>query len=122
MPRRIDETKRSRIIGMLESGRTKTEVSRYFSIRWQTVHKISEKWRLLQTVKDLPRSGRPQKLSPRSKKNRLRELKCMPATPSAPNWDVSPETIRRILKTYGLKPRKPYRGLVLTQTDTAFVF
>ena len=72
MPRRIDETKRSRIIGMLESGRTKTEVSRYFSIRWQTVHKISGKWRLLQTVKDLPRSGRPQNC-PQGQKDGLRE-------------------------------------------------
>ena len=118
MPLRIDETKGSRIIGMLESGRTKTEVSRYFSIRWQTVHKISEKWRILQTVKDLPRSGRPQKLSPRSKRRIARAHKSnrfMPATSSAPNWNVSLENIRRILKKYGLKPRKPYRGLVLTQ-------
>lgn len=114
--RRFTLETRARIIGMIEAGLSKTEISRKFNCRWQTVHDIHKKWMTHGHVKDLPRSGRPKELCVREERQIAREHKRDPtrtARETARNCNVSDQTVRRVLKRHGLRSYKAFRGPIL---------
>ncbi len=112
--RRIPIEERNQIVGMLQAGLT---ISRRFGARRQTIRKIYEKFCTRGSVKDLPRSGRPPIFTPRQERIVKREFERDPfvaASEVAQNWGVSGHTVRRILRRYGIRSRRPYWGAILS--------
>ncbi len=68
MPRskEIQEQMRNKIVDMYQSGKGYKAIFKALGLQRTTVRAIIHKWRKLGTVVNLPRSGRPTKITPRA--------------------------------------------------------
>lgn len=108
---------RLRIIAMSEAGATLGELSQLFGCARSTVHYTIKRHTNHHTIKDLPRSGRPSKLSPHEKRILHRKARASPkieyselATAATfvnaqgiPSKPPSRSTLYRCLKGLGLQ-------------------
>ncbi len=62
----IQEQMRNKIVDMYQSGKGYKAIFKALGLQWTTVRAIIHKWRKLGTVVNLPRSGRPTKITPKS--------------------------------------------------------
>ena len=69
---RVGEDKRIQIITLRGKGCTLKDIARQTKVKLQTAHKVINKWKLLHTVKDLPKTGRPTKLDDRTRRRLAR--------------------------------------------------
>lgn len=120
---RLTLDQRNRAIGMLQAGRKQDFVAQYFNCSQSTISRLSEKFRATQSVKDLPRPGQPRKTDVRTDRwivtKVLRNRKVTANTIQAElrtrmNVNVSSRLVRNRLKAAGLKSRRPFKGIVLT--------
>ncbi len=84
MPRskEIEEQMRNKIVGMYQSGKGYKAISKALGLQWTTVRAIIHKWRKLGTAVNLPRSGRPTKITPRAQRRLIQEVIKEPRTTS----------------------------------------
>jgi hypothetical protein len=97
-----------------------TAVARTLGCKRLVIHRLRRRFQMTGSTKDRPRSGHPKVTSPADDRFiRLRHLRdrFLPATSSTnvvQGRRVSVQTIRRRLNANGLRPRRPYKGLIWT--------
>lgn len=111
MPRskEIPEDIRRKVVEAHESGKGYKLISKAIGLPKTTIRAILRKWKRFGTVVTLPRSGRPPKISPRARREIIREVmknpcttsKDLQATLASSNICVHQSTIRRILGIHG---------------------
>uniref|UniRef100_A0A672NXR3 Uncharacterized protein n=1 Tax=Sinocyclocheilus grahami TaxID=75366 RepID=A0A672NXR3_SINGR len=76
MPRskEIPEDVKEKIIFYHKSGKGYKAISKIMGVHRSTVRTIISKWKTLGTVMNLPRSGRPTKISPRTQRKIIQEV------------------------------------------------
>ncbi len=82
MPRskEIQEQMRNKIVDMYQSGKGYEGISKALGLQRTMVRAIIHKWRKL--VVNLPRSGRPTKITPRAQRRLIQEVTKEPRTTS----------------------------------------
>uniref|UniRef100_A0AAR2K1L6 Paired domain-containing protein n=1 Tax=Pygocentrus nattereri TaxID=42514 RepID=A0AAR2K1L6_PYGNA len=127
MPRskEIQEQLRKKVIEIYQSGKGYKAISKALGIQRTTVRAIIHKWRRHGTVVNLPRSGRPPKISPRVQRRLIQEVTKDPTTTSkelqasvaSVKVSVHASTIRKRLGKNGLHGRVPRRKPLLSKKN-----
>ncbi len=122
MPRskEMQEQMRNKIVDMYQS------ISKALGLQWTTVRSIIHKWRKLGTVVNLPRSGRPTKITPKAQRWLIQEVIKEPRTTSKElqaslasiKVSVHDSTIRKRLGKNGIHGRVPRQKPLLTKKNT----
>jgi len=114
---------RQRAVGMLKAGMSLTDVALHFNRHNSTIHRLRHRLQATGSVKDRPRSSRPQKTTPRqdrfivtsSRRNRrYLSRKLMRFHRNVTGTRVSDQTIRNRLRSARLKACQPYVGIPMT--------
>ncbi len=122
----IQEKMRNKIIDMYQSGKGYKAISKALELQRTTVRAIIHKWRKLGTVVNLPRSGRPTKITPRVQWRLIQEVIKEPRTTSKElqaslasiKVSVHDSTIRKRLGKNGIHGRVPRQKPLLTKKNT----
>ncbi len=121
----IQEQMRKKVVDMYQSGKGYKAISRALGLQRTTVRAIIHKWRKLVTVVNLPRSGRPTKITPRAQWRLIQEVIKEPRTTSKElqgslasiNVSVHDSTIRKRLGKNGIHGRVPRQNnLIIPKT------
>ena len=78
----IQEQMRNKVIEIYQSGKGYKAISKALGLQQITVRAIIHKWRKHGTVVNLPRSGRPTKMTPRAQRRLIQEVTKDPRTTS----------------------------------------
>ncbi len=111
----IQEQMRKKVIEIYQSGKGYKAISKALGLQQTTVRAIIHKWRKHGTVVNLPRSGRPTKITPRAQRRLIQEVTKDPTTTSkelqaslaSVKVSVHDSTIRKRLGKNGLHGRVP---------------
>ena len=122
MPR-LSDNQRNQAIGMLQAGVSKSDVARRFGCHPSSVSRLVSRFTATNSVKDLPRSGRPRKTTPaddrrmvlKTLRNRRLSARQIAEDLRRRHIIISAASVRRRLRRGGLKSCRPFKGLVLTQ-------
>ncbi len=122
----IQEQMRNKIVDMYQSGEGYKAISKALGLQRTMVRAIIHKWRKLGTVVNLPRSGRPTKITPRAQWRLIQEIIKEPRTTSKElqaslasiKVSVHDSTIRKRLGKNGIHGRVPRQKLLLTKNNT----
>ncbi|XP_041376675.1 uncharacterized protein LOC121389129 [Gigantopelta aegis] len=113
--RRTSVDQKSQIIGMRNAGMTFKAIGRQLGYHYTVISRLVRKHAVTNSVKDLPRSGRPRVTSNREDVALGRLVQRLPfATSTAlkrewlPNRQLSTRTVRNRLKLLGLSSSDPY--------------
>uniref|UniRef100_A0A803JRB0 N-acetylgalactosaminidase, alpha- n=1 Tax=Xenopus tropicalis TaxID=8364 RepID=A0A803JRB0_XENTR len=127
MPRskEIQEQMRSKVIEIYQSGKVYKAISKALGLQQTTVRAIIHKWQNHGTVVNLPRSGRPTKITPRAQRQLIREATKDPRTTSKElqaslasiKVSVHDSTIRKRLGKNGLHGRFPRHKPLLSKQN-----
>ncbi|KAL0164294.1 hypothetical protein M9458_003174, partial [Cirrhinus mrigala] len=127
MPRskEIQEQMRTKVIEIYQSGKGYKAISKALGLQRTTVRAIIHKWQKHGTVVNLPRSGRPTKITPRAQRQLIREATKDPRTTSKElqaslasiKVSVHDSTIRKRLGKNGLHGRFPRRKPLLSKKN-----
>ncbi|KAG5841945.1 hypothetical protein ANANG_G00172420 [Anguilla anguilla] len=127
MPRskEIPEEVKKKVIEIYQSGKGYRAISKVLELHRSTVRAIISKWRTLGTVVNLPRSGRPAKISPRAQRQLIREVtkdpgrtsKELQASLASAKVSVHESTIRKRLLKNGIHGRVARRKPLLTKRN-----
>ena len=118
---RLTAIQRERAIGMLQAGRSLTDVSVTFQVHKSTICRLWRRFRATDTTDDRPRAGRPRVTTPQQDRHiRLTHLRdrfrtathTALETPGTHNNIIcaSNVTVRNRLWDANLRARRPYRG------------
>ncbi|KAK3561686.1 hypothetical protein QTP86_012553 [Hemibagrus guttatus] len=116
---------RKKVIEIYQSGKGYKAISKALGLPRTTVRAIIYKWRKHGTVENLPRSGRPTKITPRVHRQLIQEVTKDPTTTSkelqaslaSVKVSVHDSTIRKRLGKNGLHGRVPRRKLLLSKKN-----
>lgn len=127
MPRskEIQEEMRKKVIEIYQSGKGYKTISKAVGLQQTTVRAIIHKWRKLGTVANLPRSGRPTKITPRVRRKLIQEVtkeprktsKELQASLASVKVSVHDSTIRKTLAKNGIHERVPRRKPLLSKKN-----
>ncbi|XP_046545838.1 uncharacterized protein LOC124255935 [Haliotis rubra] len=114
MPR-LNEGCRNRAIGRLEAGESQSSAARHFNVRQSTIPRLWQRYKLHNSTRDRPRTGRPRVTTP-AQKRFIRVLHLRNRTISAANTAnnvpglrrVSAQIIRNRLRQHGIRPMRPF--------------
>ncbi|KAK3556981.1 hypothetical protein QTP70_022323 [Hemibagrus guttatus] len=130
MPRskEIQKEMRKKVIEIYQSGKGYKAISKALGLPRTTVRAIIYKWRKHGTVENLPKSGRPTKITPRAQQQLIQEVTKDPTTTSkelqaslaSVNVSVHDSTIRKRLGKNGLHGRVPRRKPLLNKKNISF--
>ena len=121
---RLTDVQRGRAIALLMQGQRQQQVANHFGVNVSTIERLVRCLRETGHLADRPRSGRPRVTSRRQDRTiRLAHLRNrhLTATETALNTvgthnrQISPKTVGSRLREIGLRARRPYVGLPLTQ-------
>ena len=109
------EQLREKVIEKYKSGEGYKKMSKALNIPWNSVKSIIKKWKEYGTCVNLPRAGRPHKLSDRARRRLVREatktpmttLKELQASAAEMGETLHTTTVARVLhqsKLYGREP------------------
>ena len=121
---RLTDVQRGRAIALLMQGQRQQQVANHFGVNVSTIERLVRRLRETGHLADRPRSGRPRVTSRRQDRTiRLAHLRNhhLTATETALNTvgthnrQISPKTVGSRLREIGLRARRPYVGLPLTQ-------
>lgn len=119
MPRLMEEH-RNRAIGRLEAGQSQSAVARHFHVSQSTISRLWQRYRVHNSTRDRPRSGRPRVTTPAQDRFirvlHLRNRTCTAAytAHNVPGLRrISAQTIRNRLRQHGIRPRRPHTAPVL---------
>ncbi|MBN3290480.1 TCB1 transposase, partial [Polypterus senegalus] len=116
---------RTEVIEIYQSGKGYKAISKALGLQRTTVRAIIHKWQKHGTVVNLPRSGRPTKITPRAQRRLIREVTKDPRTTSKElqaslasiKVSVHDSTIRKRLGKNGLHGRFPRRKPLLSKKN-----
>ncbi|KAK3538689.1 hypothetical protein QTP86_012999 [Hemibagrus guttatus] len=127
MPRseEIQKQMRKKVIDIHQSGKGYKAISKALGLPRTTVRAIIYKWPKHGTVENLPRSGRPTKITPRARRQLIQEVTKDPTTTSkelqaslaSVKVSVHDSTIRKRLGKNGLHGRVPRRKPLLSKKN-----
>ena len=127
MPRskEIQKQMRKKVIEIYQSGKGYKAISKALGLQRTTVRAIIHKWQKHGTVENLPRSGRPTKITPRAQRRLIQEVTKDPITTSkelqaslaSVKVSVHDSTIRKRLGKNGLHGRVPRRKPLLSKKN-----
>ncbi len=111
----IQEQMRKKVIEIYQSGKGYKAISKALGLQRTTVRAIIHKWWKHGTMVNLPRSGRPTKITPRAQRRLIQEVTKDPTTTSkelqaslaSVKVSVHDSTIRKRLGKNGLHGRVP---------------
>lgn len=111
---------------MYQSGKGYKAISKALGLQQTMVRAIIHKWRKLGTVVNLPRSGRPTKITPRAQRRLIQEVIKEPRTTSKElqaslasiKVSVHDSTIRKRLGKNSIHGRVPRQKPLLTKKNT----
>ncbi|KAF7642649.1 hypothetical protein LDENG_00253840 [Lucifuga dentata] len=117
---------RNEVIDIYQSGKGYKAISKALGLQRTTVRAIIHKWRKHGTVVNLPRSGRPTKITPRAHRRLIQEVtkeprttsKALQASLASVKVSVHDSTIRKRLGKNGIHGRVPRRKPLLTKKNT----
>ena len=121
---RLTDVQRGRAIALLMQGQRQQQVANHFGVNVSIIESLVRRLRETGHLADRPRSGRPRVMSRRQDRTiRLAHLRNrhLTATETALNTvgthnrQISPKTVGSRLREIGLRARRPYVGLPLTQ-------
>ena len=121
---RLTDVQRGRAIALLMQDQRQKQVANHFGVNVSTIERLVRRLRETGHLADRPRSGRPRVTSRRQDRTiRLAHLRNrhLTATETALNTvgthnrQISPKTVGSRLREIGLRARRPYVGLPLTQ-------
>ena len=121
---RLTDVQRGRAITLLMQGQRQQQVANHFGVNVSTIERLVRRLRETGHLTDRPRSGRPRVTSKRQNRTiRLAHLRNrhLTATETALNTvgthnrQIFPKTVGSRLREIGLRARRPYVGLPLTQ-------
>ena len=121
---RLTDVQRGRAIALLMQGQRQQQVANHFGVNVSAIDRLVRRLRETGHLADRPRSGRPRVTSRRQDRTiRLAHLRNrhLTATETALNTvgthnrQISPKTVGSRLREIGLRARRPYVGLPLTQ-------
>ncbi|KAK3509678.1 hypothetical protein QTP70_008427 [Hemibagrus guttatus] len=125
MPRskEIQKQMRKKVIEIYQSGKGYKAISKALGLPRTTVRAIIYKWRKHETVENLPRSGRPTKITTRAQRQLIQEVtkdltttsKELQASLASVKVSVHDATIRKRLGKNGLHGRVPRRKPLLSK-------
>ena len=116
---RLTNIQRERAIGMLNAGMSKAAVARAFHCTRATINSLWNRLQQTRSTADRPRPGIARVTTPADDRRiRLCHLRNRSQTATRTSQEmfrgqISPQTIRNRLHTYGLRARRPYIGPVL---------
>ena len=120
-PPQLSTDVRWKIIGMREAGMSLRQIARRLGHHHSTISRIVSKHQTTNSVKDLPRSGRPPVTSAREDRALGRIVRRNPFMNSTvlkrqwlPNRVLSSRTLRNRLKRAGYRSRRPVKRPLLT--------
>ncbi len=122
----IQEQMRNKIVDMYQSGKGYKAISKALGLQWTMVRATIHKWRKLVTVVNLPRSGRPTKITPRVQRRLIQEdikeprttSKELQASLASIKVSVHVSTIRKRLGKNSIHGRVPRQKPLLTKKNT----
>ncbi len=122
----IQEQMRNRIVDMYQSRKGYKAISKALGLQRTTIRAIIHKWRKFGTVVNLPRSGRPTKITPRAQRRLIQEVIKEPRTTSKElqasldsiKISVHDSTIRKRLGKNDIHGRVPRQKTLLTKKNT----
>ncbi len=117
---------RNKIVDIYQSGKDYKAISKALGLQRTMVRAIIHKWRQLETVVNLPRSGRPTKITPRAQWRLIQEVIKEPRTTSKElqallasiEVSVHDSTIRKRLGKNSIHRRVPRQKPLLTKKNT----
>ena len=121
---RLTDVQRGRAIALLMQGQRQQQVANHFGVNVSTIERLVRRLRETGHLADRPRSGRPRVTLRRQDRTiRLAHLRNrhLTATETALNTvgthnrQISLKTVGSRLREIGLRARRPYVGLPLTQ-------
>ena len=121
---RLTDVQRGRAIALLMQGQRQQQVANHFGVNVSTIERLVRRLRETGHLADRPRSGRPRVTSRRQNRTillahlRNRHLTATETalnTVGTHNRQISPKTVGSRLREIGLRARRPYVGLPLTQ-------
>ena len=115
---RLTDVQRGRAVALLMQGQRQQQVANHFGVNVSTIERLVRRLRETGHLADRLRSGRPRVTSRRQDRTiRLVHLqnRLLTATETALNRQISPTTVGSQLREIGLRARRPYIGLPLTQ-------
>ncbi len=74
LSKEIQEQMRNKIVYMYQSGKDYKAISKALGLQRTTVRAIIHKWRKLVTVLNLPRSGRPNEITPKAQQQLIQDV------------------------------------------------
>lgn len=115
------------IIESHKCGNGYNKISKQFGLQKGTIQKIVKKWKTQKSVANVKRSGRPSKISPRMKRNLLRDVEKNPRLTSkdlqqslsSAGVNVHSSTIRRTMAQNGYHGCKPRRKPLLSKKNVS---
>ncbi|KAK3538185.1 hypothetical protein QTP70_032718 [Hemibagrus guttatus] len=121
----IQKQMREKVIEIYQCGKGYKAISKALGLPRTTVRAIIYKWRKHGTVENLPRSGRPTKITPRAQRQLIQEVTKDPTTTSkelqaslaSVKVSVHDSTIRKRLGKNGLHGRVPRRKPLLSKKN-----
>ncbi len=116
---------RNKTVDMYQSGKGYKAISKALGLQQTTVRAIIHKGRKLGTVVNLPRSGRPTKITPREQRQLIQEVinehrtisKELQASLASIKVSVHDSTIRKRLGKNGIHGRVPRQKTLLTKKN-----
>lgn len=123
--RETSEDIRKKVVTAHQSGESYKTISKRFLLYPSNVRQIIYKWRALSITATLPRSGRPSKLSPRSTRKILNQVKANPHITSrelqtslaASGINVHTSTIRLKMNRIGIHGKVARRKPLLSRKN-----
>ena len=121
---RLTDVQRGRAIALLMQGQWQQQVAHHFGVNVSTIERLIRRLRETGHLADRPLSGRPRVRSRRQDRTillahlRNRHLTTTETalnTVGTHNRQISPKTVGSRLREIGLRARRPYVGLPLTQ-------
>uniref|UniRef100_A0A3Q2CFB6 Tc1-like transposase DDE domain-containing protein n=1 Tax=Cyprinodon variegatus TaxID=28743 RepID=A0A3Q2CFB6_CYPVA len=125
--RETSEDVRKKVVTAHQTGESYKTISKRFQLHPSTVRQIIYKWRALGITTTLPRCGRPSKLSQRSTRKIMMQVKANPritsrelqTSLSASGINVHASTIRRNINRHGIHGRVARRKPLLSRKNKA---
>jgi len=120
----VDDSIKNRVIGAILAGEKIAEAARMFHLPWSTTDDIWKRYQKRGDTKNLPRPGRPPKLSDADTRQIVRLLRKERRMPfkeigNTLNLDASASTIRRAAKAQGYYRRVARKRPYLTKAHKA---
>ena len=121
---RLTQDQHKAAVQMLLRGTSQAVIARNFQVSKSTITLLYQRLRQTGTTNDRPRSGRPRVTKRRQDRymclSHLRyrfrtAVETAQVTPGTHNNRISTDTVRNRLREFGLRPRRPYVGMPLTQ-------